>query len=121
MDHPGSAPPVTDIETFLSLDIRAGTVVRALPFPEARKPSIQLWVDFGPGIGILPSAAQLTRRYTPEGLLGTCVLGVVNFPPRRIAGFRSACLVLGVLDPSDPGDVVLVRPDNPNTRGWRLG
>jgi len=121
MDQPGSPSRLADVETFLSLDIRAGTVVRALPFPEARRPSIQLWIDFGPGIGVLASAAQLTRRYTSQGLVGTPVLGVVNFPPRRIAGFRSECLVLGVLDPGDPGDVVLVRPDDADTRGWRLG
>jgi len=121
MDHPGSPTPIAGVDTFLSLDIRAGRVVRALPFPEARQPSIQLWIDFGPEIGVLASSAQLTRRYTPEGLLGTSVLGVVNLPPRRIAGFRSECLVLGVLDPGDPGDVVLVRPDDPDTPGWRLG
>lgn len=113
--------PPTSIETFLALDIRGGVVVRALPFPEARKPSIRLWVDFGPEVGVLASAAQLTRRYTPEGLVGSPVLGVVNLPPRRVAGFRSECLILGLVAPDDPGDVVLVRPDPGETRGWRLG
>jgi tRNA-binding protein len=109
------------VEDFLTLDIRSGVVVRALPFPEARKPALQLWVDFGGEIGVLASSARLTHHYTPEGLVGTEVLGVVNFPPRRIAGFRSECLVLGMVDPQDPGYVVLVRPDLPITRGWRLG
>jgi tRNA-binding protein len=113
--------PDTDLETFQALDIRAGTVRRAEPFPEARKPSIKLWIDFGEPVGILQSSARLTRRYGPEELVGTPVLGVVNFPALRVAGFRSECLVLGVLDPDDPEEVVLVRPDDPETRGWPLG
>lgn len=111
----------TGLETFQALDIRAGKVVRAEPFPEARKTALRLWVDFGEGVGVLRSSARLTRRYTPEGLVGTPVLGVVNFPPLRVAGFRSECLILGVLDPDDPDDVVLVRPDDPETGGWPLG
>jgi len=113
--------PTTSIDTFLALDIRAGVVVRAEPFPEARKPAIKLWVDFGEKVGVKQSSAQLTRRYTPEGLVGTTVLGVVNFPPRRIAGFQSEVLVLGVVNPDDPGDVVLVRPDAAGVKGWELG
>ena len=113
--------PATSIDTFLALDIRAGVVVRAEPFPEARKPAIKLWVDFGEEVGIKRSSAQLTRRYTPEGLVGTPVLGVVNFPPRRIAGFESEVLILGVINPDDPGDVVLVRPDVADVKGWPLG
>ena len=112
--------PTTSIETFLALDIRAGVVVRAEPFPEARKPAIKLWVDFGEEVGVKQSSAQLTRRYTPEGLVGTTVLGVVHFPPRRIAGFESEVLVLGVINPDDPGDVVLVRPDAAGVKGWQL-
>lgn len=108
------------VDTFQALDIRAGTVVQALPFPEARRPAIQLWVDFGAPLGVLQSSARLTRHYTPEGLVGTEVLAVVNFPPRRVAGFRSDCLVLGVVNPGDEGDVVLVRPDLPSTTGWQL-
>lgn len=111
----------TDIDTFLQLDIRAGVVRRAEPFPEARKPSVRLWIDFGEEVGVRASSAQVTRRYSPEGLVGSTVLGVVNFPPRRIAGFVSEVLVLGVVDPEDPGDVVLVRPDgHTDVRGWRL-
>jgi tRNA-binding protein len=113
--------PEAGIDAFTALDIRAGNVVRAEPFPEARKPAIKIWVDFGEEVGVLQSSARLTRRYTPEGLAGTPVLGVVNFPPLRVAGFRSECLILGVLNPEDPEDVVLVRPDDPGTGGWPLG
>jgi tRNA-binding protein len=115
--------PIAPVEAFHALDIRAGVVVSAEPFPESRKPSVRLHVDFGPEIGILPSAAQLTRRYDPASLEGTMVLGVVNLPTLRIAGFASRCLVLGVLDPDDPGDVVLVRPDAVGgvAPGWKLG
>jgi tRNA-binding protein len=120
------APPIhppleaTTPETFFAVDIRAGTVIRAEPFPEARLPAIKLWIDFGEGVGVRCSSARLTRRYTPEGLVGTPVLAVVNFPPRRIAGFKSEVLVLGVANPADPLDVVLVRPDEAGVAGWRL-
>lgn len=107
-------------ETFLQLEIRAGVIVSAEPFAEARKPSFKLAVDFGEPVGVLRSSAQVTRRYTPESLVGTRVLAVVNLPPKRIAGFTSQCLVLGVVNPDDPGDVVLVRPDEPDTVGWHL-
>lgn len=112
--------PETTIDTFNALDIRAGTVVRAEPFPEARRPAIKLWIDFGDEIGVRRSSAQLTRHYTPEGLVGTPVLAVVNFPPRRIAGFESEVLVLGVVNPDDPGEVILVRPDREGVKGWQL-
>ena len=115
--------PETDLDTFHALDIRAGLITRAEAFPEARKPAIKVWIDFGPELGERASSARLTRRYTPDGLVGTAVLAVVNFPPLRVAGFRSEVLVLGVVDPADPGDVVLVRPDGAgeDVRGWRLG
>lgn len=116
---PPKAP--TDFDTFQALDIRAGTVVHAEAFPEARKPAIKLRLDFGPDVGELQSSAQLTRRYTPDDLVGRTLLAVVNFPPLRIAGFRSECLVLGVVDPDDPGHVVLVAPDASDTVGWPLG
>jgi tRNA-binding protein len=114
--------PETDLDTFLQLDIRAGTVTRAEPFPEARSPALKLWIDFGPELGQRASSAQLTRRYAVEDLVGSAVLAVVNVPPRRVAGFRSEVLVVGVVDPDDPGDVVLVRPDARagDVRGWRL-
>ena len=113
--------PQTEIDTFLELDIRAGRVTRADPFPDARKPSLKLWIDFGDEVGTKSSSAQLTRRYSPDDLVGTVVLGVVNLPPRRIAGFVSEVLVLGVINPDDGGDVILVRPDEgDDVRGWRL-
>lgn len=113
--------PLTDFASFLALDIRAGIVARAEPFPEARRPAIRLWIDFGEELGERTSSAQLTRRYTPESLVGSAVLAVVNLGPRRIAGFTSEVLVLGVVDPEDHDDVVLVRPDaGADVRGWRL-
>jgi tRNA-binding protein len=113
--------PETPFDSFAALDIRAGSVVRAEPFPEARKPALKLWVDFGEPIGVLQSSAQLTKRYSLETLIGQVVLAVVNFAPRRIAGFESQILVLGMMNPADPGDVVLIRPEDPSTVGWPLG
>jgi len=97
------------IEDFDRLDIRIGTVADAQPFPQAHKPSIRLWVDFGGALGIKRSSAQLTVHYAPDRLIGRQVLAVVNFPPRRIAGFESEVLVLGV--PDENGAVVLLKPD----------
>jgi len=106
------------LDEFDRIDIRAGTVVDAKPFPEARKPSIQLWVDFGEGIGIRRSSAQVTVHYAPETLIGRQVMAVVNFAPRRIAGFMSEVLVLGA--PDEAGAVVLLRPDQPVPNGARM-
>jgi tRNA-binding protein len=78
-------------------------------------------VDFGEPLGVLQSSAQLTKHYTIDTLAGTTVLAVVNFAVRRIAGFESQILVLGILHPDDPGDVVLIRPDYPDLIGWPLG
>jgi tRNA-binding protein len=111
-------PPETDFGTFLAVDIRVGTITRAEPFPEARKPALKLWVDFGPEIGVRRSSAQITAHYAPEDLVGRQVMAVVNFPPRQIGPVRSEVLVLGVADAE--GAIVLVAPDRPVPDGHRL-
>lgn len=103
---------------FEAVDIRVGTIIRAEPFPEARKPAIKLWVDFGGDIGTKRSSAQITNHYTPDGLIGKQVLAVVNFPPRQIGKVMSEVLVLGM--PDDSGEVVLVRPDLAVPNGGKL-
>ena len=105
-------------DDFLKVDIRVGKVIDAQPFPEARKPAIKLWVDFGPEIGQKKSSAQITVHYTPEELIGREVLAVVNFPPRQIGKFMSECLVLGL--PDENGDIVLIRPDQDVPSGGRM-
>jgi tRNA-binding protein len=106
-------------DDFLKLDIRAGVVVDAEEFPEARKPAIKLRIDFGEELGIKRSSAQITARYTPAALVGRQVIAVVNFPPRRIAGFESEVLVLGAY--SEAGEVVLLAPDAAVPRGAVVG
>ena len=106
------------IEDFDRLDIRVGTIVDAQPFPEARKPSIRLWVDFGGSLGVKRSSAQITVHYAPDRLIGRQVMAVVNFPPRRIAGFESEVLILGV--PDENGAVVLLKPDLRVPDGGRM-
>jgi tRNA-binding protein len=103
---------------FEAVDIRVGTITRAEPYPEARKPAIKLWVDFGEGIGEKRSSAQITKHYTPEALVGKQVLAVVNFPPRQIGKVMSEVLVLGM--PDAEGEVVLVRPDLAVPNGGKL-
>ncbi len=103
---------------FLKVDVRAGTVLRAGPYPEARKPAIKLWIDFGQEIGEKKSSAQITRYYDPETLPGRQVAAVVNLSPRQIGKFMSEVLVLGF--PDDDGEVVLVNIDQDIANGARL-
>lgn len=105
-------------DDFVKVDIRVGRVVRAEPYPEARKPAIKMWIDFGGEIGERQSSAQLTAHYTPETLIGKQVMAVVNFPPRQIGKFMSQVLVLGL--PDQNGEVVLIGPDMVVPVGGRM-
>lgn len=105
-------------EDFEKVEVKVGRVVAAEPFPEAREPAIKLTVDFGPGIGEKRTSAQLTAHYDPEALIHKQVVAVVNFPPKRIAGFKSEVLVLGV--PDEKGEVVLLSPDVEVPEGGRM-
>ena len=110
--------PEISWEDFEKVEVKVGKVIEADPFPEARKPSIKLTVDFGPEVGTRRTSAQLTAHYNPEALVGRQVVAVVNFPPKRIAGFKSEVLVLGVPDGS--GEVVLLSPDSDVPLGGRM-
>lgn len=114
----GAAAERIGFDDFLKVDVRVGRVVRAEPFPEARKPAIKMWIDFGPQIGELKSSAQVTAHYTPESLTGRQVVAVVNFPPRQIGPFMSEALVLGIADAD--GEIVLLAPDSPVPEGGRM-
>ena len=107
-----------DFDEFLKVDIRVGTVVRAEAYPEARKPAIKLWVDFGDEIGVRKSSAQITKHYIPDELIGKQIMAVVNFPARQIGKFMSEILVLGL--PGEDGEVVLVGPDQTVPIGGRM-
>ncbi|WP_252315684.1 tRNA-binding protein [Sinobaca sp. H24] len=109
---------MASVDDFNALDIRAGTITASESFPEAVKPAYQLWIDFGEELGRKKSSAQLTDLYTKEELIGKQVLAVVNFPSRRIAGFRSEVLVLVLY--SEDG-VILIQPDKPINNGSKLG
>ena len=110
--------PPTTYETFEQVDILVGTITDAQPFPQARKPALKLWIDFGPEIGTKRSSAQITRHYDPAALIGRQVCAVVNFAPRQIGPFVSEVLTLGM--PDADGAVVLVRPDQAVPNGGRL-
>src|SRR6185295_20115404 len=103
---------------FLKVDIRAGTIVSAEVFPQARKPALKLEIDFGPEIGIKKSSAQITRHYRPDQLIGKQVVAVVNFPPRQIGPFMSDVLTLGV--PDRDGAVILLAPDSDVPLGGKV-
>ena len=105
-------------DDFAKIDIRVGKVIRAEPYPEARKPAIKLWVDFGPEIGEKKSSAQITAHYTPADLVGKQVMAVVNFPPRQIGKFMSECLIVGFSDAQ--GGIVLTAPDQDVPIGGKL-
>lgn len=105
-------------DDFMKVDIRVGTITRAEPYPEARKPAIKLWVDFGGEIGEKKSSAQITAHYDPETLPGRQVVAVVNFPPRQIGKVMSEVLVLGVPDAN--GEVVLLGPSTEVPDGGRM-
>ena len=103
---------------FELVDMRVGVIVDAQPFPEARKPAIKLWVDFGE-LGVKRSSAQITERYTPGDLMGRRVVAVVNFPPKQIGPFVSEVLVLGAY--GERGEVILLRPDFDVSPGAKIG
>ena len=105
-------------DDFLKVDIRVGTIVRTEPFPEARRPAIKIWVDFGEEIGVKKSSAQVTRLYDMDGLVGRQVAAVVNFPPKQVGKFMSEILVLGF--PDGEGEVVLIGPERPVPNGGRM-
>ena len=105
-------------DQVLAVEIHAGTVVAAEPFPEARKPAIKLTIDFGPEIGTRRSSAQITALYAPEDLVGRQVVAVTNFPPRQIGPFMSEVLVLGLSDAE--GRITLLAPDSPVPNGARM-
>ena len=117
-DPAAPAAATISFDQFLAVDIRIGTIVAVDPFPEARKPSYKLRIDFGPGIGVKRSSAQIVDHYRAKDLVGRQVASVVNFPPRQIGPFLSEVLTVGFAD--ETGAVVLFSPDRPVPNGARL-
>ncbi|QTB24241.1 chaperone CsaA [Lysinibacillus sphaericus] len=109
---------MTTFEDFTALDLRVGTVLQAQELPKARVPAIKMNIDFGEEIGIKQSSAQITKRYTPEAMVGKQVVAIVNFPPRRVAGFKSEVLVIGGVP--EEGDVILLTPDQHVPNGTKI-
>ena len=110
---------ITDFNSFMKIDIRVGEIVRVEPYPEAKKPALKLWIDFGPELGERKSSAQITKYYSPETLVGRQIIAVVNFKPRQIGKFISEVLVLGVPDGEGDG-VILVEPEAEALLGGRV-
>ncbi|MBL8711009.1 MAG: tRNA-binding protein [Rhodospirillaceae bacterium] len=117
-DAPEPLAPEITYDDFRKVDIRVGTILVAEPYPEARRPAYKLSVDFGPGIGVKRSSAQITTRYTLDELPGRQVAAVVNFPKKQIGKFMSEVLVLGF--PDENGEVVLITPSRAVPNGGRL-
>lgn len=116
---PAAGPAATiGFDDWLKLDIRVGTIIEALPFPQARKPAYRLLIDFGPVVGVKRSSAQITEHHALEDLPGTQVAAVINFAPRQIGPFLSEVLTLGF--PDAQGHVVLIRPGEPVPNGGKL-
>ena len=105
-------------DDFMKVEVRVGTIARAEPYPEARRPAFKLWVDFGGDLGVKKTSAQITRHYRLEDLPGRQVAAVVNFPPKQIGKFMSEVLVLGF--PDAEGEVVLIVPDKDVPNGGRM-
>ena len=118
MSSSSERKPDISFADFDRVDIRAGTIVEAEPFPEARKPAFKLKIDFGPDIGVKKSSAQITKYYAPETLVGRQVFAVVNFPPRQIGPFMSEVLPLGASD--EAGNVILLEPRSDVPLGSRI-
>ena len=110
---------LTNIETFGKIDIRVGEIVRAEPYPEAKKPSIKLWINFGSELGEKKSSAQITKHYNPQTLIGRQIIAVVNFSPRQIGKFVSEVLVLGVPDSGGDG-IILLEPEKEAALGGKV-